>query len=612
MVASIGHRGPDGAGVWSLGPMGLGHRMLWTTPESLHEKLPLVNESGEIAITADARIDNRDDLIALLGIPGRSRERISDSQLILHAYEKWGEHCPERLLGDFAFAVWDGRRQVLFCARDYFGVKPFYYHGSDQAFRFASEIKALLCLPQVPRSLNEARVAEYLMLMLDDKAATLYRDIFRLPPAHTMTVSREGIRLQAYWSLDPSRELRLGSDAEYAEAFRGIFTEAVRCRLRSAFPTGAMLSGGLDSSSITCAARELLAQEGGPQLHTFSAIFDNVPECDERPFINAVLAGGRIQAHYLYADRLSPLADLDRVFWHEDEAFQAPNLFMHWGLYRAANQQGVRALLDGIDGDTTVSHGAMYLTELARAWRWIPLAKEIRKVAPHFGLSPGKLVCRYVWRYSLISPARELSPRPLRTIWWALRRRHRSAREMIPIINRGFALRSGLEQRIQARLDRRSNVPQTEREHHCQQLTGGIIPFFLEVADRAGAAFSVEPRYPFFDKRLAEFCLALPSEQKLHDGWTRVVMRRAMSGLLPVEVQWRGGKSDLSPNFTRGLLTSDRKLLDDVILNDPGAVEEYVDISALREAYHRYMSRRSTDDELTVWNVVLLALWVKS
>src|SRR2546427_256925 len=289
MLARVAHRGPDGTGAWREGPVALGHGMLHTTPESLREQQPLVGTRGDLVLVADARIDNRGELCSLLPAPSDA----TDAELILAAYERWGEHCPEHLLGDFAFAMWDGRTQRLFCARDHFGVKPLYYHHRpSRLFAFASEIKGLLALPDVPRRLNETRVADYLVPLLEDKVITFYEEIVRLPPAHRMVVSRDGVLIEQYWALDPEREIRMKSDAEYAEAFREIFTEAVRCRLRSAFPVGSMLSGGLDSSSIACVARELLAEDGGGKLHTFSAIFPDVPECDEREYIDAVVAGG--------------------------------------------------------------------------------------------------------------------------------------------------------------------------------------------------------------------------------------------------------------------------------------------------------------------------------
>src|SRR5262245_10430097 len=177
MLERVKHRGPDRAGVWCESSVGLGHRMLLTTSESLHEKAPLVSKSGDIALTADARIDNRDELINALGLGQSPSREMSDSELIVAAYERWGERCPERLLGDFAFAIFDKRRRSLFCARDHFGVKPFYYYYSGRAFVFASEIKAIFSLREVPQQVNEPRIADYLVHVLEgfDKSITFYR-----------------------------------------------------------------------------------------------------------------------------------------------------------------------------------------------------------------------------------------------------------------------------------------------------------------------------------------------------------------------------------------------------------------------------------------------------
>jgi asparagine synthase (glutamine-hydrolysing) len=611
MVASLAHRGPDGAGVWNERAVGLGHRMLWTTPESLHEQLPLVNQSGDLVLTADARIDNRTELIATLGLTGRPPGKISDSELILAAYQKWGERCPEKLLGAFSFALWDGQRQVLFCARDHFGIKPFYYYRSNRVFVFASEIKALLCLPEVPRRLNEVRVADHLARIFADRVITFYQDVLRLPAAHSMTVSHEGARLQTYWSLDPSRELRLNSDAAYAEEFRKLFTEAVRCRLRSAFPVGSTLSGGLDSSSIVCTALKLLATEGDRRLHTFSAIFPGLPEVDlpkidERHYINVVLARGGFEPHFVQADRLSPLADLDRVFWHEDEAFLAPNLYMHWALYNAARRHNVRILLDGIDGDTTISHGLGYLAELARTGRWKTLVTEATALSKQSNASyPPR---RIVWQYGL----RPLIPKSAVRMWRLLRGRPWPSWVANKAINPVLAERVGLAERARTLLGNGSRSAHTARVGHWHSLTSALIPYTLELADKAAAAFLLEARYPFFDRRLVEFCLALPPEQKLHQGWPRAIMRRAMAGILPPEIQWRFRKADLSPNFRRRLLDYDRRALDEVILREPQIIQEYMDVPALRAAYDRYTSRpmQAEDDALTVYGAVILVLWL--
>ncbi|MGH9900717.1 MAG: lasso peptide isopeptide bond-forming cyclase [Pyrinomonadaceae bacterium] len=609
MLTSLAHRGPDGSGLWCGGPTGLGQRMLRTTPESFSEKLPFYDGARRLAITADARIDNRRELISALAVPELTGAEIPDSLLILAAYEKWGEQCPERLLGDFAFAVWDEKRRVLFCARDHVGAKPFYFH-AGRSFVFATEIKALFRHPEVPRRINEARVADHLAGLFGDQNITFYQDIYRLPAAHGVTVGPQGTRIQRYWSLAPSRELRLGSDSEYAEAFKELFTEAVRCRQRAAFPVGSTLSGGLDSSSIGCTAREVFAADGNRPVHTFSAIFPGLPKevlprLDERRYVDAVLSKGGFEPHFVRADLLSPLTDVDKVLWHEDEAVNAPNLYLHWGIYDAARRRGVRVLLDGFDGDTTVSHGFERLTELAATGRWRTLASEARALSKNVDafFTPRRII----WYFGF----RPLVPGFAVQTWRALRVRPKSDRPTDSVVHPEFARRIGLADRIRDFDD--GNAALTSRESHRRALNSPLISYTLEIADKAAAAFALEARYPFFDRRLMEFCLALPSEQKLSRGWTRAVMRRALDGILPREVQWRMTKADLSPNFNLRLLDYDRGILEAVILQEPQIIERFVDVASLRAAYKRYAAHpaRSSQDAITVYNAVMLALWLR-
>lgn len=599
MVESLAHRGSDASGIWSEGSIGLAHRMLWTTPESLQEQLPLKNYTSDLVITADARIDNRDELIAALGLTNRPAE-IADSQLILASYEKWGDRCPEKLLGDFAFAIWDQRQQKLFCARDPMGVKPFYYYRSNRVFVLASEIKALLCLAEVPRQLNEVRVAYHLALLFEDQEITFYKDILRLPPAHSITVGSQQ-QLRLYWSLDPLREVRLHSDQEYAQAFQEIFTEAVRCRLRSAFPVGSTLSGGLDSSSIASTARKLLLESGTQHLHTFSAIFPNLPKedlrwIDERRYINAVLAEGGFESHSVHADCLSPLIEL---LWQDDEAVPAPNLYMHQALYSAAQQQGVRIFLDGLDGDSTVSHGWGYLTELTYTGRWQTLFAELRAIARRYKLPRRRLL----WKYSITPLLVEAARRS--QLWRG------TQNACSKTLNPTFAQRIKLAERTQTLLSDRSTPTCTARQEHWRNLTSGLHAYGLELTDKGAAKFSLEARYPFYDQRLIEFCLALPPEQKLHQGWTRLILRRAMTDILPPEVQWRVHKANLGPNFKRRLLEYERETLERVI-NKPQIIEPFVDVQALSAAYEHYASQplQSNQDAIAVFAAVTLALWL--
>jgi asparagine synthase (glutamine-hydrolysing) len=208
-----------------------------------------------MAITGDVRLDNRVELAQRLGRPGLPGGTLSDGELIIAAYERWGEDCATHLLGDFAFALWDGRQRTLFCARDVFGVKPFYYHQSSDLFAFASDVDGVLSVPGVPTRLNQLRLSDYLLALSGDPASTIYEDVSRLPPARTMTVNAGGASLRRYWTPDAVTELHLGSEEEYDEAFRHVLEIAVRDRMPSEHAVGAFLSGGLDSSSIVCAAQ---------------------------------------------------------------------------------------------------------------------------------------------------------------------------------------------------------------------------------------------------------------------------------------------------------------------------------------------------------------------
>ena len=628
MSGILSHRGTDAARVWNGGTVGFGHRMLWTTPESLSEQLPNSIDGDYLTITADARIDNRDELLKSLNLPLTAAETISDSEIILRAYEKWGEQCTEQLIGDFAFAIWDKRRQSVFCARDHFGVKSFYYYHSENIFVFATEIKALLAVPEVPSELNELRVGNYLTLFFDDVASTFYQDIHRLPASQQMTVGLRGKSLTTYWTPNPERELRMNSDQEYAEKFRELFTEAVRCRMRSAYPAGAMLSGGLDSSSIACTARELMlgnnpqSAPGELKLHTFSAIFENVAESDESFYINSVLSKGNFEPHFLLADQFSPMGDLEKINWQQDEALSGSNLYINYHLYRMAQAQGVRVVLDGFDGDTTVSHGVRYLLELARSEKWFPFLREAKGYAKNFEESFPALAWSFYWCYGLepklsgrriFNPLRRTGGKIYKHAVGKSKFAFPSSKELAVDLNSSFVERINLHEHQRDLIKLRPGSPKTEREDHHTKLLSATIPWTLEVQGKTAAPFNVELRYPFWDKRLVEFCLSLPPQQKMYNGLTRMIMRRAMDGILPKEVQWRTGKGNLSYGFKNGLEKFERQRLGNLIRTNRKLLEKYSNIELLTEKLENFSrGTASVLDLKQLTTFVSLALWLRS
>lgn len=622
MIQTLAHRGPDGTNLWRQGSIGLGHGLLKTTPESSFETLPLCNATQTLVLTADARIDNRADLITQLGLEDQSPSVITDSALILAAYEKWGEQCPQFLIGDFAFALWDAAQQHLFCARDHFGVKPFFYYASEQVFAFASEIKALFQLPEVPKALNEKRVADYLTLMLFDAEMTFYEQILRLPPAHCLTVSQQRVEISPYWSLDPDVELQLDSDQAYADQFQSIFAEAVRCRLRSAVPVGTMLSGGIDSSSITCMAAQLKkeAQET-TKLPTFSAVFNEITASDEQEFINAVVHQREIDPHYVQGDQLGPWTDYQQLLAQQDEPLFACNLHLTRVLYQTAHNQSVRVLLDGFDGDQAVSHGIGYLRTLAKAGQWLKLWREMSGFCRSFGYDVWPLYRSYLNKFG-VNPFLKKTKitKIIRKVkcWQShwhqnsdMPQSEPSAPWDIPLAS-AFVDRASVLQRYKQLRRQRFSTQPSQRHEHIVDVTSGLISSTLEVMDRVAATAQIELRFPFWDKRLVEFCVSLPEEQKMQNGWTRVIIRRGLEGILPPQIQWRAGKGNLGSAFDHTLEKYGSDLIDQVLNDPPAALENFIDIQGLTHLVSQWKQGESqANDTLLIWIAINLALWLQ-
>lgn len=616
MVSILKHRGPDGSGVWFGDGVGLGHQMLHTTPESLLENLPMANDMQSIVLTADARIDNRDALCRLLDVPAAETRQVTDSMLILKAYERWGTACPEKLLGAFAFAIWDVKRQRLFCARDHYGLKPFYYcHLPGKFFAFATELKAILQIPEVPRQLNESAIADHLLAPIDiDATITFYKDIQRLAPAHSIEVDAEGLSFHRYWALDPTREISRSSDEAYAEELRNLFEEAVACRTRSAYPVGAMLSGGLDSSSIVSMAAQR-KQAGESPLYTYSAVFDKMRQSDERHYIKMVTDkyGDRLSPQMVAADTLSPLRRYDDMLWHQDSAIQAGNLYFFWSLYEQAQQDGVRVILDGFDGDTTLSHGIGYLHELAQKRQWSKLVHEVRSHGVRWQKPWKGMAWQWFREYEVAPIAKRL--KLANSARKAVKRKyHAVMRKSVPA-TAAMTWQHVLNQRFSKKLydvvSPQRAMPTSERAEHHYLLSRPIMHRIIEVWESAAAASGLELRLPFCDIRLMEYCLALPPQQKRRDGWSRVVMRNAMDGILPPGIQWRADKGNLAAGFDHGLLIKAKEDLNRMIQSDTGGVGRFVDLDVLKKTRPQF--KQESMDNYTVyhWRALSLALWLQ-
>lgn len=547
MANALRRRGPDNQSFWQEGEVGLGHSLLATTESALFEDMPFRDATTGCVITADARIDNRDELIAALGMNDESKF-VGDGELILNTYLKWGRACPEHLLGDFAFALWDPRNRELFCARDHFGMRPFiFHHVADKVFAFASSVPALLTQERIPKKINEARIADFLQNSLEDidTVSTFYENVCRLSPAHSLCVSGGKLEVKRYWSLHPSGSmLNLSSDADYVEAFLEVFTASVKSRLMSADSQtlGSMLSGGMDSGSVVAMASRMLSDQGLPSLKTFSAVGPDPATCIETRSIHAAIGIGKVDPQMVNYAQLSSYIDEMRVLSTQIEEPFDRHMSLIRAIYLAAHRKGVKVMLDGVAGDSVLTEGRQ-MVQMIRSGHWLQAFNDAVGFKNFYGHD-------YSASRVLINAAKSaFIPN------WAriLKRSLSGSNQATPInaiINPAFARRVDLSGRLE---QIRLHTPKpglSDAEERAQLISRPILVVARERYDRVASVNGIEPRDPFLDRRLVDFCLRLPNRKLQAGGWSKRILRLAMSGRLPDDVIWRRGKEHLGLEFT--------------------------------------------------------------
>ncbi len=537
MTDAIAYRGPDGVACWIDGATGLGHAMLHTTVESLREVQPLSDAQSALCLTLDGRVDNRDELRAALQSKGLAPKTDTDAELVLRAYQCWGEDCPQRILGDFAFAIWDGRKRTLFCARDALGIKPFYYYADQRVFIFGSELQQLFEGADIPCEPNEGMIGEYLANAITSREETLYQGILRLPPAHCLRVQDGRLQLSRYWNIDAARSIRYRSDAEYAEHFLEIFTQAVKCRLRSHTCVGVELSGGLDSSSVVSLIRKL--QRDGAvsdiKLETFSLVFPGMA-CDESTYIDEVIRNSGASYNLLPPFEPGASCNADYVRRHRDFPGY-PNNYLWNTIRAAARDKGFRVHITGMGGDDWLTGSEMHYTELLRHLKIRDLARGARTTFQEAAVSGGLSKLYLDLRTDLLA---QLPPAAIRTI------RRTLGLEGVPAwISPQFARRNHLRDRLARKPSKHRFSNYAQRELY-GWLNGGYLPHAFEYDDRSAAEYGFEMRHPLHDRRIVDFAFAVPQDQLWRHKQTKFVLRQAMRGVLPEAIDQRADKADFS------------------------------------------------------------------
>ena len=589
----------DTSGVWTSGPVGLAQVDLRTTPEAVHDRWPLVSADGGLVLAANLRLDNRAELIEALGLQAHARQGLGDGGILLAAWERWGESCPAHLAGDFAFVLWDAKRRLLCCARDHVGTRPLYYHLGPRLFAAASDTRTLLAIPGVPRELDELRISAFLVPGLDNRTGTSYRHVARLPAAHTLAITADGGTPRAYWRLDPMRELPPASDEEYAGEYRRLLTDAVRSRLRSTTVVSAALSGGLDSSSIVCVARTLEPAAHPWPLRTYTARFPSAPRADEGAYVDAVVQQGGVVSTMLDGERLDPLADFEASS-DPDPELHGLGYYMHEALFRAARADGSRVFLEGMFGDTATSRGWGHLFGLALAGRWVRLAREVHAIANWTGESRSLLLRRVL---SATAPPMVVKVRLLRLT--------RGPAALHPI-REELARRTHLEARlIAASRTRDDRGLDPARAEQWRIIESGLVADVEDVLAFMATAAGVDARDPFCDRRLLEYCLALPTSQRLRGGRTRIVAHNAMAPLFPPLLRQRRGKASIDLMLSSALRVYGSGRLDRLMDDAAKRLEPYVPPAAVRYAYAAYRAQPTLPHQKRVFRLASLALWLR-
>jgi len=589
MMSSVDFRGADRSGTILRENYGIGQHRIFTTPEARHESTP--EQTNKCLLAADARIDNRNELQKQLNVASNSV--ITDADLILAAYNRWGRDCPKHLIGAYAFAIWDKENERLFCARDHVGLRPFFYASTDDVFAFASEIEPLLNCGFVSKELDDMGVGEFLLGFINSPDRTIYQDIRALPPAHWTIINPDSSEIQQYWSLE-GPEIELDSDEAYLEEFRKRFKEAVRARLRAPedIRIASTLSGGLDSSSIACLANLMLDRP----LPTFSITYDEIPESDESEYIDIVHNHFDFDSHFIRGDRHSPFENVNDMLDRLEGPFISNTLYLHWEMFRAASDENVRVLLDGYGGDQVISRGLARFPQLAITGQPLKLVREMRKHAKRYDSTlPWQLYRR------VLTP---LEPEPIRQLW------RQVSNSDDPVVQRSDVVDSDFVDQIDLRSRTRelgSRRQRTTRADQRRILGGGSQATGLEIANISAATFGVEPRFPFFDRRVMEFCFRTPGHLKLRDGWRRWLLRNALSDILPRKIRDRTTKGDLSVAYYETLRSEDSDELRELFTADQ--FPPYLDQDRVQSEFEKFMDGDESNVLANVWRPALLCRW---
>jgi len=513
-------------------PVVFGHKMLYSTPESLSELLPILDKNNHILLTSDARIDNRKELFKILFSKSICEKNISDSELILAAYKKWKYLCVNHLIGDYAFAIYDFELDELFCARDKMGIKPFYYHKNDEYFAFSSSIQHLFKLPDYKKTINfHSYTTNFNPSSTIGYGQTMFSQIQSLPPGHFMIIKDMKNNITRYW--EPEK-IKIDHSISLEEArikYYDLLKEAVQCRLRSAYPIAIELSGGLDSSSIVTLTKHLNPLM---PISLYTMRFGNY-RCDEGKYSKAIAK----EVEYDHKQLRIDLVDFQNKYSLNNIYKNIPDFPIEgttaqaFPMFEEMQKNKIRVLLTGHGGDH-ISTGNLYvLADYFKSFQWNKLWKLYKNNI--FEYTSKELTFNY-----LIIPLLKASE--LRIIKKLLRWMYRTFKK----INNQDNYTKELENK-----GADYSLFDSIYQYHEVDMINGL--FHANWSDynvyQKSNNYQIDARHPFFDSRLVEYTLSLPAEYKISNSELKLILKEAMRDLLPEIILKRNDKADFYENI---------------------------------------------------------------
>jgi asparagine synthase (glutamine-hydrolysing) len=585
MSRELSVRGPDGGDQLTGGWIGMAHQSFWTTPEEDGERQPLSDSQGDVLLVFDGRLDNREELLAVLG-PEASTDRgsLSDAELVLASYRLWGEEFCRRLIGPYALVIGDLERRQVLCARDPLGDRTLFYHLTGDKLLAASEESALLAHPEIGRDLDETRVACFFALQVPADGSTFFRQIRELLPGELLHVCQDSVRRTDLWHPPQDSRLPERCEADLTEEFRELLRLAVRSRLRAAGPPAVMMSGGLDSTSAAAlGAEELQRRHPDWRLRTVSWVFDEFASCDERSFMDPVVERWNLEALRVNGDDAVPLRHAHVLCRHpsapEDNVYRE---LKRRALARAA-QAGSRVVLNCASADALYTGGERWLMDLVHAGH----------------------ACRAMWELAVEVRGRGIREAlrrcdalrwPARVKRTVLRRRAPESPWLTPVARRGVT-------QVTAP---RFETPRGLRANQLEAVAGLRMARSYSLENAYAGRLGIELRDPYRDLRLVEFMLRLPAHLLYRHGRYKHVARQALIGWLPDSILRRTDPTLLTPLFEEGLRRENRQVVEELLGSRDALWPRYVERrwaeGSLRESISPAL-------DVVLWRCVSFELW---